>query len=111
MKLTERPPPPKLEGVRRPAHVARMLALAHHLQRALDQGRVANRAELARRLGFTQTRITQVLDLLWLAPDIQEALLHFEAVDGREPLGERQLRDVVHIESWEEQREAWRPRS
>jgi len=35
--LSETPPLPKPEPVRRPAKVARMLALAHHLQGAVDQ--------------------------------------------------------------------------
>jgi hypothetical protein len=46
--LSEKPPPPKPEPVRRPAEVARMLALARHLQSAID------RAAVARKLGLTR---------------------------------------------------------
>lgn len=63
--------------------------------------------ELARQLGFTRARVTQILDLLLLAPDIQEHIVHLEAVDGVEPMSERALRDVVRHESWAEQRCAW----
>jgi hypothetical protein len=66
--LTETPPPPKPEPVRRPAKVARMLAIAHHLQSAIDRGLVADRAAVARKLGLTRARVTQLLDLLLLAP-------------------------------------------
>ena len=62
----EAPPP---APVRRPAHVARMLALAHHLQRAIDRGLVPDRATVACRLGLTRARVTQLIDLL-LAPDL-----------------------------------------
>lgn len=54
----------------RPAHVARMLALAHHLQDAIDRRLVPDRATVARKLGFTRARVTQLLDLLLLAPDL-----------------------------------------
>jgi hypothetical protein len=105
--LTDAPPsspPPKPEPVRRPAKVARMLALAHHLQRTIDEGLVADRAAVARKLGLTRARVTQLLDLLLLAPDIQLGVLALEAVDGREPICERKLRGVVSAVSWARQR-------
>jgi hypothetical protein len=105
--FTTQPPPPKPELAHRPAKVAQMLALAHHLQRAIDQGDVADRAAVARRLGFTRARVTQLLDLLLLAPDLQEQVLALEAVDGVEPMHERTLRMVAHAGMWAEQRAAW----
>jgi hypothetical protein len=80
-----------------------MLALAHHIQNAIDRGVVADRAAVARKLGFTRARITQLLDLLLLAPDIQAHVLELEAVDGVEPMSERALRAVAHAGSWVEQ--------
>jgi hypothetical protein len=62
--LAETPPPPKPEPVRRPAKVAQQLALAHHLQAAIDRGAIADRADVARKLGLTRARVTQLLDLL-----------------------------------------------
>ena len=103
----EQPPPPKPAPVRHPAHVARMLALAHHFQRSIDRGLVPDRAAVARRLGLTRARITQFLDLLLLAPDLQAKVLEMEAVDGVEPTSERALRSLVHAGNWAEQRAAW----
>ena len=105
--LSVTPPLPKPEPVHRPAKVAQMLALAHHLQRAIDRGDVADRAAVARRLGLTRARVTQLLDLLLLAPDIQMAVLRLEGVDGAEPMAERTLRAVAHAGTWVEQRSAW----
>ena len=105
--LSETPPLPKPEPVRRPAKVARMLALAHHLQSAIDRGLVADRAAVARKLGLTRARVTQLLDFLMLAPDLELAVLALEAVDGAEPMAERTLRAVAHAGSWVEQRAAW----
>jgi hypothetical protein len=82
------------------------LALAHHLREAIESGRLPDAASAARALGFTRARITQILDLTLLAPDIQEAVLHLEAVNGAEPtVNERVLRGVVQAASWREQRE------
>lgn len=101
--VTEPPPGP----VRRPARVAVMLALAHKIQQAIDRGQVPDRAEIARRLCFTRARITHLLDLTLLAPDIQEQALCLEAVDGVQPISERVLRAVAHAGSWADQRDTW----
>lgn len=105
--LAETPPPAKPEPVRRPAKVAQQLALAHHLQAAIDRGAIADRADVARKLGLTRARVTQLLDLLLLAPDLQAAVLALEAVDGAEPMAERTVRAVAHAGTWVEQRAAW----
>jgi len=107
-KVSPTAPPPEPEPVRRPARVAQMLALAHHLQASIDQGHCRDRADLARTLDLTRARITQLLDLTLLAPDIQEELLFLEAVDGAEPLSTRALRPIARRATWREQREAWR---
>jgi len=99
----EPPPGP----VRRPARVAVMLALAHKVQQTIDDGKVRDRAEVARRLGFTRARVTHLMDLTLLAPDLQERVLDLEAVDGVEPISERGLRAIAHAGTWDQQRMAW----
>lgn len=105
--FSQEPPPPEPETVRRPARVARMLALAHRLQRAIDSGEIQDRATLARQYGLTRARVTQLLNLTLLAPDIQEQVLALEAVDGLEPTSERALREVSWAMEWGEQRRRW----
>lgn len=85
-------PPVAPEPVRRPARVAIMLALAHRIQQAIDRGVVQDRAEVARKLGLTRARVTQLLDLTLLAVDIQEQILFAESIDGVETICERALR-------------------
>ena len=82
IQLTETPP---REPIRYPARVAINLALAHKLQQAIDEGRVEDRAEVARILGVTRARITQLMRLLLLPVAEQERVLFLEALDGREP--------------------------
>ena len=98
--------PPKLRAPEppRPLRAARMLALAHRLQAMIEAGEVEDRASLARRLGFSRARITQLLDLLLLAPDIQEELLFTEVPPGRDPVTEHDLRKVVRAPLWADQR-------
>ena len=105
--FTDEPPPPPPPQVRRPARVAQALARAHRLEAAIAAGDYADRADVARQLGFTRARITQILDLVLLAPDIQERILDLWTNGGREPLTERPLRNVAGISSWRDQRSAW----
>ncbi|WP_437487297.1 helix-turn-helix domain-containing protein [Sorangium sp. So ce1014] len=93
--------------MRHTAQVARMLALAHHLQGAIDRGLLAAQRAVARKLGLTRARVTQLLDLLLLAPDLQDAVLALEPADGAEPMAERPLRAVAHAGTWAQQRAAW----
>lgn len=90
--------------VRRPARVAIMLALAHTIEAAINVGRLRDQRDAAERLGLTPPRITQLLALLLLAPDLQERVLFLEAVDAREPLTERELRPLTRLPSWADQR-------
>lgn len=62
-----------------PARAAVMLALAHKIQQAIDQGRIKDQAEAARRLGFTRARITQVMRLTLMPVKEQERVLGAQA--------------------------------
>lgn len=73
----------------------------------MDRGGYEDYAAVARALSFTRARVSQVMDLLLLAPDLQERVLELEAVDGREPLAERQLRPIVLLPLWTDQRLRW----
>jgi len=105
---TEAPsPPPQHPAVRRPSRVARMLAFAHRVEAAIARGEYQDRADAAEQLGVTRARLTQLMDLMLLAPDLQEELLFSEAFNGLEPMTERGVRDVIAAPEWEEQRRRW----
>jgi hypothetical protein len=87
---------------------ARLLALAHHFQDLLDRGVVRSQSELAELTRVTRARITQIMNLLVLAPDIQEELLFWPPITrGRPPVTERQLRPLLQTLVWSEQRVHW----
>ena len=88
----------------RPSRAAQMLALAHEFQRLLDEGEVPDRATLAAQVGLTRARITQIMDLLLLAPDIQEAVLTACGLISGSLATERRLRNLARLSSWAAQR-------
>jgi hypothetical protein len=93
---------------RYPAHIARQLALAHALQHRVAGGEFADYATMARDLGFTRARISQIMDLLLLAPDIQEEILFLEVPPGKQLISERALRDaILKSLDWSVQRACW----
>jgi hypothetical protein len=77
---------------RHAATVAKRLALAHHIAAQIDAGVYDDQADVARQHGLTRARLTQLMNLLLLAPDIQEEILALEVPAGRQPLSERALR-------------------
>lgn len=89
--------------------VARLMALAIRFQTLLDEGAVYDYAELARLAHVSRARITQIMNLLLLAPDIQEALLLLEPVErGRDRLKLADLQKVALQVDWDEQRRLWK---
>jgi len=103
----ERPAPAAAPAGRMP-RVTRLLVQAHHFQRMLDRGEVRDLADLARRFHISRPRVTQIMDLTLLAPDIQEAILFLPPIaKGPEPLNALDLRSVGRAGTWAEQRNAW----
>lgn len=89
--------------------LTRLLALAHRWNGLIEEGVVANHAEIARMMGLSRARITQITDLLYLAPDIQEEILL--PPSGERPeldLPERAMRQITHIPDWNDQHTLWR---
>ena len=80
------------------SRIARMLALAFHIDRLIESGEIENYAAAARLLGVSRARLTQIMGLLGLAPVIQEAIL-----TGELAISERRVRTVSSETSWEDQ--------
>ena len=81
-----------------PSRAARILAFAHHVERQIEDGAIPDYAAAARALGLTRARITQVTNMLLLAPEIQARIVRSELV-----LSERALRRVVGEPEWGEE--------
>lgn len=97
---------PPLPG--RIPRISRLMALAIRFEKLLRDGVVADQAELAQLGHVTRARVTQIMNLLCLAPDIQEELLFLPLVqEGRGAPWERCLRAITRHSDWREQRRLW----
>ena len=81
--------------------IARLMALAIRFEGLLRDNTIRDCAELARLGRVTRARMTQIMKLLHLAPDIQEQILFLPPMKG---LNERNLRCIVSRIDWDEQR-------
>ena len=102
------PAPAPVEPGRVP-RIARLMALAIRFDGLIRAGVVKDYAELARLGHVTRARVTQVMNLCLLAPDIQEAILFLPRVEsGRDRLVLRDLQPIAATSDWGRQRQMWR---
>ena len=88
--------------------LARLMALAIRLKGLVQSGAVADYAEIARLGHVTRARVTQIMNLLHLAPDIQEEILFLPRTErGRDPIRERHVRPIAAELDWRKQRKMW----
>ena len=74
----------------------------------IDSGEVESYQQLAELGRISQPRMTQIMSLLQLAPDIQEELLYLpEVVQGNAAIHERLLRPLTTELDWRVQRRMW----
>jgi hypothetical protein len=100
--ISKVPDPPRIP------RITPLMALAIKFQDMVDRGEVRDYADLAR-LGFvSRARITQIMNLLNLAPDIQEELLTSSILHAEEAMSERDLRHVTAAVGWSQQRTLWK---
>jgi hypothetical protein len=81
--------------------------VAEEWQQTLQNGACSSAADLARKLGISRARVTQVLHLLKLPPDVLNAIVAFGDPLPSRSITEHMLRPIVH-RSAEEQRQALR---
>jgi hypothetical protein len=82
-----------------PSFAARNLALAHHLENLIERGLIADYTAAAQALGVSQPHLSNRMGLLLLAPDLQAAILL-----GEMEFGDKELRALARIASWDEQK-------
>jgi hypothetical protein len=88
--------------------VAKLMALAIRFEQLVADGVVADYAELSQLGHVTRARMTQIMNLLHLAPDIQESILFLPRVEaGRDPVTERDLHPITAVTDWRKQRRMW----
>lgn len=101
--------PAAARPVGRLARVTRLMALAIRFDKLIHAGEVADYSELAHLGHVTRARVTQIMNLLMLAPDIQEEILFLPRVaGGRDPIHLRQLQPIALVPDWRKQQTMWK---
>jgi len=113
-RLSYEMPIPNRRGVRggegrretgRVPRVSRLLALAIKFQGLIRSGQVSNYRELADAGHISRARMSQIMRLTELAPQIQEELLFWPKImSGPDPITEKALRDITRSIDWEWQK-------
>jgi hypothetical protein len=97
--------PPETSRVPR---VARLMALAIRMEDLIRAGGIADYSELAQLGRVSRARITQIMNLLGLAPDIQEQILFLSPTSrGCDPVRLAQLQPIARALNWDQQRRLW----
>ena len=99
----------KLAQSGRTPRVSKLVALASRMQSMIDSGEVETYQQLAELGRISQPRMTQIMSLLNLAPDILEELLYLpEVIQGKAKIHERLLRPLTTKIDWRVQRKMWK---
>lgn len=88
--------------------VSKLMALAIRFEHLIRDGKVPDHAELARVGRVSRARLSQIMNLLNLASDIQEEILFLPLIErGKDAVTERALRVISKELDWRRQRELW----
>ncbi len=88
--------------------VAKLIALAHRFEELLRRGQVADYSELARLGRVTRARISQIMNLRSLAPDLQEEVLFLPRTQrGCDLVQLRHLLPIAQVAVGQIQRQLW----
>jgi hypothetical protein len=103
---TPAPPPGRVP------RVSRLMALALRLEALVRSGQIRRYCELAELGHVTRARISQIVSLINLAPDIQEALLFLPpTLRGRDAIILADMQPITAALDWRKQRRLWRQRT
>jgi len=107
--MVEGPPPTAPERVKgRLPRITRYMALAIYYEDLIRQGHVHDYAEIATLGHVTRARVTQIMNLRLLAPDVQVLILSLPRVEeGRDAVTLRSLQCVALEPEWKRQRRRW----
>ena len=88
--------------------VTQVLGLAIHFEEMILRGEAKDYAHLARLSCLCRERVSQIVRLNYLAPDIQTELLYLPPTrTGRYPISETAIRKIANLLSWADQRREW----
>ena len=102
VKRVEKDEPKPAKSKDKRGSAADLLALAHFVERGLNDGSIRNFAEAVALLGIDRSRLSQIMKLLDLNPSVQEDVIH-----SVHECAERSLRKEAAKSGWQAQRMPW----
>ena len=96
------------EARMRVPRVARLMALAIRFEEQVRTGVLASYSRLADLGHVSRARVSQIMNLVNLAPDLQEVLLFLPRTErGHDPIHLRLLQPIASALDWKRQRRLW----
>lgn len=90
------------------ARVTCLMAIAIHFDQLITEGAIEDFAEIARLENVSRARVTQIMNLRLLAPDIQESLLRLSRkTSGHDRFNFREVQSIALESDWKVQRRKW----
>ncbi len=84
------------------------MALALRCDARIRSGELVHFAAIGRAAHVTRARMSQIMSLIHLAPDIIETLLFLPPVEsGRDPIVLRDILPIAAVVDWSKQRRMW----
>jgi hypothetical protein len=106
---SDQPPDRPKKGRGKVPRVSRLMAIAIQFDKMLRSGEASDTLHLAELHSISQPRVTQIMNMALLAPDIQESLLNLpREFEGRSPINERRIRPLTAQWEWKVQRAMWK---
>ncbi|WLT30901.1 hypothetical protein [Geothrix sp. PMB-07] len=105
LQVTFQKPGERDEPMGRPPRLALCLAKAHVLARGIEAFGPGYSQILAKKFGVSQPRVAQLHALVYLAPDLQEAVLLARAEASR--VNFHALLRIARVPLWQDQRRIW----
>ena len=91
------------------SRMARLMALAIRMDHLIRSGEIKDQAEAARLARVSRARVSQIMNLLNLAPDLQERLLFLtRRLRGRDRVHLARMQPIAATFDWKRQRRLWR---
>jgi hypothetical protein len=95
--------------VGRVPRVSKLMALALSIEARVRAGELESYAHVAELGHVTRARITQIVNLVNLAPDLIEDILFLPRIEtGRDSILLRDLQPIAQQLDWKKQRKRWR---
>ncbi|MEI6093380.1 MAG: hypothetical protein WCQ47_06830 [bacterium] len=87
-------------------NLRKSLLLAHQINKYMEDNDIGSLHEISKLLDVSRARITQIMQLLLLAPDIQQEAI-FSDNSKIQKLTERRVRRIAMVAIWENQEKLW----